>query len=626
MANLYTPYNNGTFESSFQAAFILNGSGGPVNSGVFDMSNEYAIQGLTSGRIIISADAITDGLGKYAISSFPFRSRPSQGFFNPIVLNTGTNYEMQMKMITPSGNPIADDDAMVFIGGDVNDFNQPSGVWTDLGGGKYKYSYNTVSFGIIEYIGYKVSAIKDSLQTLSYFWKEPVSNLNLAVPRLIILLKNTPTGAVPIVGTKNLLVGGRMFFDEAFLDVPPPPCSLIFGAPAYTKTDETGINLDDGTITVNATGQGTLQYKLDAGAFQFSNVFTGIPVGNHSVTVKDQSVCANIVTNFTILEFNAPPPPPPPPIGGVLLIDQKPVNGPNFVNWFPADGAISFESIECTNEEWDLPKPYRIINKKYNHYAVVAQAEEFSFYINFDTPLTDPDFTSLRIGLIKGQTLVSMNIGTLVKDLFEDGVKYNLYASITLSASFEEGDYMMVIYNSVSGAVLFTSSGIQIMTPKNAKLYTCRIIHRNTYNIYKYYYARLPEYVNKIRLKLNLIEEQPEATIQQYRASSTGKLRNVSFELDKYIKLESYFFDDLAILGMYVFQMCDTININEKNYILKEVYKTNWNLKLNINKGLIEFYEQEFSTANRFGKPGNLVISGSDDPLLLGDGNGRIKL
>lgn len=626
MANLYTPYNNGTFENAFQAAFILNGSG-IVNSGTFDMSTEYAIQGTKSARVIIAADAVPDGLGKYAISGFPFRSRPSQGFFNPIVLTTGANYEMQMNFITPSGNPLADDDAMLFIGGDVNDFNAPSGVWTDLGGGKYKYVYDTVSFGVIEYIGYKVSAIKDSLQTLSYIWKEPVGNLNLAVPRLIVLLKNTPTGSVPIVGTKNLLVGGRLFFDEAFLDFPasPPPCSLQFGMPAFTKTDETGVALNDGTINVNATGQGTLQYKLDAGAYQFANTFTGIPVGNHTVTVKDSSLCAPIVNNFVILQFNTPPPPPP-PIGGTLTINLEPVNQPNFVNWFEATGAISFDDIECTNENWDLAKSHRLVGKEHTHYAVVAQGEDFSFYLNLNTPLNDPSFTSFKIGLIQDRQLINNDIGVLQRDLFANGIDYNLYATINLSAAFPEGKYFMVIYNATTGAVIFTSSWIQIMTLNNAKNLTCRIIHRNTYDIYKYRYSSLPSYVNQIRLKLNQIEEQPEATIQQYRAASTGRLRNVSFELDKYVKFESYYFDDSAIRGMYVFQMCDTILINGKNYILKEVYKTNWNLKLNVNKGLIEFYEQEFSTANRFGKPGNLVIVGSDDPLLLGDGNARIKL
>jgi len=48
----------------------------------------------------------------------------------------------------------------------------------------------------------------------------------------------------------------------------------------------------NGTITVTAAGgTGTKQYSLNGGAYQASNVFTGICAGNHVVTVKDAGNC-----------------------------------------------------------------------------------------------------------------------------------------------------------------------------------------------------------------------------------------------------------------------------------------------------------------------------------------------
>ena len=44
-----------------------------------------------------------------------------------------------------------------------------------------------------------------------------------------------------------------------------------------------------GTITVNATGTGTLEYKLNAGAFQTSAVFSGLAPGSYSIYVRSQS-------------------------------------------------------------------------------------------------------------------------------------------------------------------------------------------------------------------------------------------------------------------------------------------------------------------------------------------------
>src|SRR5688572_30409844 len=94
---------------------------------------------------------------------------------------------------------------------------------------------------------------------------------------------------------------------------------------------------------------------------------------------------------------------------------------------------------------------------------------------------------------------------------------------------------------------------------------------------------------------------------------------NVSFELYNYIELEVYYFDDLAHKAMYVFQANDSIFLNNEEVTLKSFYKPDRDPGQNTCKGKIEFWLQDFSTANRYGDLDNITIIGSDDDLLLGD-------
>ena len=55
-------------------------------------------------------------------------------------------------------------------------------------------------------------------------------------------------------------------------------------------------------ITANSTGgTGTFTYQLNAGAFQSSNVFSGVSAGTHTVTAKDANGCTS-VKNITITQ------------------------------------------------------------------------------------------------------------------------------------------------------------------------------------------------------------------------------------------------------------------------------------------------------------------------------------
>lgn len=69
--------------------------------------------------------------------------------------------------------------------------------------------------------------------------------------------------------------------------------TAITATTAATLTSCPGVN--DGTITVTPTsGTSPYQYSIDGGAYQVSNIFTGLAVGNHNIIVKDVNGCTTV--------------------------------------------------------------------------------------------------------------------------------------------------------------------------------------------------------------------------------------------------------------------------------------------------------------------------------------------
>lgn len=57
----------------------------------------------------------------------------------------------------------------------------------------------------------------------------------------------------------------------------------------------------DGKLTVTASGgTGTLQYSINGGAYQTSNIFSGLAAGTYTVTVKDANNCSKTTNSVTI--------------------------------------------------------------------------------------------------------------------------------------------------------------------------------------------------------------------------------------------------------------------------------------------------------------------------------------
>lgn len=59
------------------------------------------------------------------------------------------------------------------------------------------------------------------------------------------------------------------------------------GPPVITNVQVTNAFTENQIITVTASGFGTYEYQIDNGPWQNSNVFSGVSIGEHSVTVRD---------------------------------------------------------------------------------------------------------------------------------------------------------------------------------------------------------------------------------------------------------------------------------------------------------------------------------------------------
>ncbi|TAF65699.1 MAG: hypothetical protein EAZ55_08015 [Cytophagales bacterium] len=59
----------------------------------------------------------------------------------------------------------------------------------------------------------------------------------------------------------------------------------------------TSCGTNNGAITVSGSGgTGTLSYSINGGTFQSSTTFTGLPSGEHTITVRDANNCTSTVT------------------------------------------------------------------------------------------------------------------------------------------------------------------------------------------------------------------------------------------------------------------------------------------------------------------------------------------
>lgn len=133
---------------------------------------------------------------------------------------------------------------------------------------------------------------------ITYVWRRGTTVLNNGATGTGSTISNATTStisisnvsAADIAANYNVLVSNSCAANvgsgNASLNVLPPP---VVSAPTITQPT---CAVPTGTIVVNATGDGTLEYRLNAGAWQTSNSFPGLSANNYNIAVRLQSLPA----------------------------------------------------------------------------------------------------------------------------------------------------------------------------------------------------------------------------------------------------------------------------------------------------------------------------------------------
>ena len=88
---------------------------------------------------------------------------------------------------------------------------------------------------------------------------------------------------------------------------PPDPCFGVNISITGTTTNSSAC-LNDGGITITASGSSALEYSVDGNNFQPSNVFTKLAKGTYTVTVRNANNCRQ-TAQFTVNEGSSTPGP-----------------------------------------------------------------------------------------------------------------------------------------------------------------------------------------------------------------------------------------------------------------------------------------------------------------------------
>lgn len=625
MANLFINFSNGTYESGAVTSAMV-ATPVPANGSVFQGKQSFdgtPRTGTGLYKINPRIDPLTIGQLLPDYVKLTLRTQYASAHAG-IYLQPNKRYTFQTHILVPEGGlELMNDECWVGIGND----NVPETLDAfaikgapDVNGVCETTKGSGESRRIFQFI--KVSDIHE-YKALQYSWKELVPDDASSRVQLYLFVAEADPAATLLEGF------GEMYLDDTSIEE-AEVCVLELDTPSYVKTNETADDADDGTITINATAgvSDTILYSINGVDYQFSNVFTGLAPGTYTAYAKVNGLvgCEVSITDIVIFPFT-PEPPPPVVEGGLLTIDKTPLNHYNFVNWFSAAGNLGFDNILCTNEDWDLPNKYAKIKNEDVFPPIIVSGEMFSFYINFDADFNGADFDQYRLALCNQYGVVLTDIATLVQDLSDDLSSYNILAQVTLPG-VNPGKYFLGIYKLYNNQFVMTSSVLEVVAATKVKKLSIRIQYRSSLNVYRYRYlsAAAINYLNTIRLRMNRIDNKTDGDLVQYRAVSSGVLRNTSLELDKFIVLEAQYFSNLMNEAADILPAHDMIIINDKLYVCKSLYNSNYNKLMDVHLGKLELYEQDFSTANRFNGLNVITIVGSDDPLLEQNDEGFIKL
>ncbi|MBC5836276.1 hypothetical protein G6N05_15385, partial [Flavobacterium sp. F372] len=150
----------------------------------------------------------------------------------------------------------------------------------------------------VTYQGYILDTqLSDPDFTYDWYMLNTATNIYDALPSA-----NGPTYEATLPGTYQVIVTNTVTNCVAPAD--QAIVGTIYPATAFSAvvtdafTDNATI-----TVTVNPVGTGNLIYSLDGGAWQSSNVFTGVQAGQHEIMVEDVEGCTNLSQPITVIDY-----------------------------------------------------------------------------------------------------------------------------------------------------------------------------------------------------------------------------------------------------------------------------------------------------------------------------------
>ncbi len=217
------------------------------------------------------ADYVTTRSSAFAVEGLysALLTNPSGGLSNQNIIPCawpgviGKKYLIRARIRTPAANPLGDD---------AEKFS-------------FRPSLSNIYLGLTE-IDYIERTVLESTDA----WVEVESS---------VLANSSPFGphySIQLTGAVAGYAGGKLYVDkfEVYeyedVDEEPPVCDVDIDEEATVVTNETAEGAADGSIEVEATGTGVLEYSKDGGAnWQLSNIFAGLTTGIYVVRVRQQA-------------------------------------------------------------------------------------------------------------------------------------------------------------------------------------------------------------------------------------------------------------------------------------------------------------------------------------------------
>lgn len=221
---------------------------------------------------------------------------------------------------------------------------------------------------------------------------------------------------------------------------------------------------------------------------------------------------------------------------------------------------------------------------------VYVPGEQYAFYINFDKPISDPNFEAFSLDIYQGDTEIATGIGVLQKDLTEDGINYNIFCVFEFP-NIPNGNYKFSIRDPSDGNIEKVSSNC-ILVESEEKWYSRAptVMYRNETNFYGFNYENIADFFNIFRLPLIEVDYQYELQKTQYRNASDRRLRNIKSDRYKYRKVESYMFDEWAHDAASCMYEHDGIYIDGIKYVTKDAYAVEVDTIMLFAKGSVNAY------------------------------------